>query len=165
MNTLSNNMFSKEMESLKCVKTQQELLRHIYFGRDLVEACALVKVNPAVLGVLRDENVAFDSAIRKAQAFRVELLVDKLGNIHTVMDEAAMAAVVSRNIQWLASKKIREIYGDKMDISHNITIDIKAAMIDARNRVTLENQPNMLIVNNVATDSVSVASDDIDPLS
>ena len=158
-------MFNRELVDLGCVDTQKRFLQRIYDGDSLMEACAFVRVNPAVLGAVRDVDVEFDAAIRRAQGFRVEVLVDGLSAVHTVASDAAMAAVMSRNIQWLASKRLREIYGDKVDVNHNVTINIKAAMEDARARALVDVTPNQLnhIVN--ATDVVSVAQEEIDPLS
>ena len=165
-------MFEKDLARLQCVNVKRDYINRIYSGDNLSEACAMLKVNPAALAIARRDDVTFDADIRAAQAFRVELMVDKLENISEHEPEAAMAATVSRNIQWLASKRLREIYGDRVDIHKHVTIDIKAAMIDARARVMLDHQPNILIDNVNATDSTSAAhapviteAEDIDPLS
>lgn len=45
--------------------------------------------------------------------------------------EAAMASVISRNIQWVLSKRDKRRFGDKVEHTHNITAD--RAIIDALN--------------------------------
>lgn len=165
-------MFEKDIERLQCLRTRREYIERIYSGDTLSEACAMMRLNPAALAMARREDMTFDADIRAAQAFRVDVMVDKLENISEYESDPAMAATVSRNIQWLASKRMREIYGDRVDVHKHVTIDIKAAMVDARARVVLDHQPNLLINNAAATDSTSVAQapdiieqDEIDPLS
>lgn len=166
-------MFQKDVEAMKCLNVQRAYVEHIYSGCTLLEASAMIKKNPAAIAVVRREDVEFDKAIRDAQAFRVEVMIDKLEDISQYESEPAMAATVSRNIQWLASKRMRSIYGDKMDVNHTHTINIRDAMDAARARVMHDVTPNLLIENNNAADALSVApaplhvaeAGEIDPLS
>lgn len=162
-------MFEQDMKKLECATVRNELVAHVFDGNNLAEACALMKINPAALGMYRRNDLTFDADIRAGQAFRVDVMVDKLENISAYESDSFMAGVVSKNIQWLATKRYRAIYGDKMDVNHNVTINIREAMNAARERVTIEHEPNAMLLLHNATDSVSVApveaARDIDPLS
>lgn len=165
-------MFAKDLERLRCSNTRNEFIARVYDGDNIAEACAMMRLNPAALGITRRDDVTFDADIRAAQAFRVDMMTDKLENISEYESDAIMAGVISKNIQWLASKRLRQIYGDKVDVNHNVSINIRAAMDDARARVMIDHSPNLLNHIIDATDSTSVALapalvpvDEIDPLS
>lgn len=165
-------MFERDREQFKCAEFRNEFVLHIYNGENLVEACALMKVNPAALGIARRENPEFDSDIREAQAFRIDVMTDRLENIQEYESDAIMAGVISKNIQWLASKRFRRIYGDKVDVNHNVNVNIRAAIEAAQTRTIEYIDAKPLGNNTFATDSVTVAqapaiigADDIDPLS
>jgi hypothetical protein len=165
-------MFESDMKRLEGAATRNEFINHVYDGQNIAETCALMRLNPAAVGIARRDDAEFDKAIRDAQAFRVDMMTDKLENISEYESCPIMAGVVSKNIQWLASKRYRQIYGDKMDVNHNVSINIKAAIEDARARsgVLIEHNPLIDITN--ATDSTSaapcpitIAAEEIDPLS
>lgn len=165
-------MFERDRDMFKGVEFRQEFVNHIYNGENLLETCALMKVNPAALGIARRENPEFDADIREAQAFRIDVMTDRLENIQEHESDAIMAGVISRNIQWLASKRFRRIYGDKVDVNHNVNVNIRAAIEAAQTRTIEYIDAKPLDNNAFATDSVTVAqapaiidADDIDPLS
>lgn len=58
-----------------------------------------------------------------------------------------MAKVYSDNIKWLLSKRKQKVYGDKLEVTHNITAD--KAIIDAlnagRERASLARQETTII--------------------
>ena len=168
-------MFTRDLERIKGPEAKGAFLHHLYDGLNLAEACAALRINPGALAMARKNDLDFDNDIRAAQAFRVDMLVDKLENIQDHEPDAMMAGVISKNIQWIASKRYRQIYGDKVDVNHNVTINIVDAMNEARVRTLgfIDAIPLEYIDN--STDNVSVAqekapalisqSDDIDPLS
>lgn len=165
-------MFDADRDKFKCVKFRDEFIMHLYDGESIVEACALMKVNPAAFGLARRDNPEFDAEVRAAQAFRVEVMTDKLERINEFESDAIMAGVISKNIQWLASKRYRAIYGDKIDHNVNVQVNIRAAIDAARQRaITIEHDKPLNVIDNAA-DSTSdaqapalIAADEIDPLS
>jgi hypothetical protein len=165
-------VFERDLERFKGDLFKKEFISHLYEGLTLSEACAQLKVNPAALGLTRRDDIEFDADIRAAQAFRVDMMADKLENIKEYESDAIMAGVISKNIQWLASKRYRQIYGDKVDHNINVQVNIRAAM-DAALARTIEHMPsNALIENDIATDNKSAAqaplvidAEEIDPLS
>lgn len=165
-------MFDRDREQFQCAEFRQEFVNHVYNGENLLETCALMKVNPAALGIARRENPEFDADIRAAQAFRIDVMTDRLENIQEYESDAIMAGVISKNIQWLASKRFRQVYGDKVDINHNVNVNIRDAMNEARNRTIEYIDAKPLGNNTFATDRVTVAqspaiidAEEIDPLS
>lgn len=167
-------MFEKDLAMIRRPQMQQAFAMHLYDGLNKSEACAIMRINPAVVGYVRKENPAFDAAIRDAEAFRVDMLTDKLANIEDYFDDPIMAGVASKNIQWLASKRLREIYGEKVDHQVNHIISIKDALIEANNRTKHFIEHNPLENMNALTDNISVEQpkiidvvemDDDDPLS
>lgn len=165
-------MFEADRDKFKCVKFRDEFIMHLYDGESILEACALMKVNPAAFGLARRDNSEFDAEVRAAQAFRVEVMTDKLERINEYEGDAIMAGVISKNIQWLASKRYRAIYGDKVDHNVNVQVNIRAAIDAARQRaITIEHDKPLNVIDNAA-DSTSDAqapalidAGEIDPLS
>lgn len=149
-------MFEKDLDKFNSVKFRYEFLARVYEGFNLVETCALMKVNPAALGIYKRDDPEFDNNIKQARAFRVDLMTEKLENIQDYEDNAMMASVISKNIQFLAAKRYREIYGDKVDVQHNVVINIKEAMELARARTIEFIDANPLKQLTSTTDNISV---------
>ena len=164
--------FSADIAAFGGAYFQQEFISRIYEGDTIAEACAFMKVNPAACGLYRRENKEFDAMIRDAQAFRVDLMTDRLENINDDIEDAVMAGVISKNIQWLASKRLRQIYGDKLDVNHNVHINITAAMQEAKARTiehmgykVLDNNDNTTDIVSVQHATLAALDEEIDPLS
>lgn len=149
-------MFERDLELIRGVQIQQTFIMRIYEGMTKSEACADMLINPAAVGFARRENAAFDTAIRDAEAFRVDMLTDKLATIHEDEGDALMARVISDNIKWLASKRMREIYGDKTDITVNHNVSIASAMREADKRTIDFIGYKLLDNNDNSTDNISV---------
>lgn len=167
-----SNMFSADLARFQGAKFRETLLAYIYDGESIAEACGWCKVNPAAFGLYCLQDKEFDLAFRKALAFRVDIDVDRLGKIDQEIDNPVMASVISKNIQWLATKRSRELYGEKVDHTLNVQINIRAAMDDARNRTLEHRADKPLIQLDHSTDNISDAQyieaqppEEIDPLS
>ena len=164
-----------DLAKIAGVKFRQELIYRIYEGYSFTEACAEMGVSPISAALYRKENTDFDNEVRAAQEYQVDILADKLMNIEEHERDPKMARVMSQNIQWLAGKRYRRMYGEKVDVNHHVVVDIRAAMIEAESRTLgfIDNKPLVSLAN--ATDNISVAprniidatidDDDIDPLS
>jgi len=153
---LINSMFEQDIELIRRPQMQRTFVMHLYDGLNKCEACAAMRINPAVVGYVRNENADFNAAIRNAEAYRIDMLTDKLANIEDYFDDPIMAGVASKNIQWLASKRMRKIYGDKQDIVVSHVISIKDAITEANNRTRHFIEHNPLENMNALTDNISV---------
>jgi len=162
-------LFKSDMNKIRGAKTQGEIIQRLYNRYNLNEICADLRLNPAAVALVRRDDVAFDNEIREAQAFCVDMMTDRLEHIEDEEENPIMAKVISENIKWLASKRLKQIYGDKVEINHNHTINIQDAMIEARNRTMniIDHKPLKTI--DAPTDSISVEVieqvDEIDCLS
>lgn len=164
-------MFEREVEQFKTKVFLEKLFKMLYSNVSLPDCIIAMRINPAVLAFARSQDVTLDAEIRKAQAFQADNMVDILPNISDHYDDARMAAVVSDNIKWIATKRYRDIYGDKMDVNVQQTIDIKDVLAIAKARVNQFTIAKPLPVLDAVTDIISDTpmiphvQPDIDPLS
>lgn len=158
-------MFDDDVKYMQAPAAKSQFLNLMFNGDKFAEACSFMRVNPGAVAFVRRYDNDFDMDIRHAQAFQIELAVDKLENIPDDYDDPLTMRVVSDNIKWLASKRMRQIYGDKLDIAVVQTIDLKQAISDARQRTIQFIDANVIETQDNATDIKSVEHDDVDPLS
>ena len=74
-------MFEQDIERLEGAEVKNEFIKCVYEGLNLAESCAAMHINPAALAFARRDCVEFDKDIRAAQAFRCDMMTDKLENI------------------------------------------------------------------------------------
>lgn len=155
-------MFERDRKEFDRPDFRNMFLTHVYNGETLAECCAIMKINPGALGVAMLEMPEFDKQVRDALMFRIDITVDKLERIDEYIDDPVMAGVISKNIQWLAERRSRKLYGAKVE--HNVThnINIRAAMVDATQRTIEHINGNTLAHNNSLTDNISVEQPPID---
>lgn len=72
------------------------------------------------------------NAIVEAQT---HVLADELLEIPDQYDDVTRAKLKSDNIRWLIARRNRKAYGDKLEIDHNHSVDIRAALDDADSRL------------------------------
>jgi len=77
-----------------------------------------------------DFNISFEQARQEG----LEHLADGLMTAHNEFTDVQRARLKSDNAKWLLSKRKPTIYGDKVDIHVSQTIDIGAALAEARSR-------------------------------
>lgn len=80
---------------------------------------------------------AFESAVRRARAILLERRVDHMADVARNEPDVNRARLIIDTDKWLASKLIPKVYGDKLDVNVNATIDIGDALAAARARATL----------------------------
>lgn len=152
-------MFEGDLELIRGPLTQQEFLILLYEGSTKAEACAQLRLNPAAVAFARREQSKFDAAIRDAEAFRIDMMTDNLLNIQDSESDPLMCRVMSDNIKWLASKRLREIYGDKIDHHVEHTLSIKDAIEQAKNRTIEFIDAKVLECEDSSSDNISVAQE------
>ncbi len=77
----------------------------------------------------------FGEAYQLAQEEHTDALVDQAGEIVDTEQNPQLGKVRADHRRWLASKLNRSKYGDKLDIQHNVTIDIAPALLAANKRL------------------------------
>ncbi len=82
-----------------------------------------------------------------ALAMSEDIMVDAMINIDEHYSDAKMAHVVSRNIQWVMSRRRRLDYGDHVTIEHTTTRDqeLLKRLKEAQER-TIGIQPSMMLL-------------------
>lgn len=162
-------MFEKDVDMIRGTLAQKTFIHHLYAGATKDEACGQMGINPGAVAFVRRENKEFNQAIRDAEASRIDNKVDELLNIHDTHSDPLMARVISDNIKWTASKRLREIYGDKVDHVVEHKISLVQAIQDARARTTqfidakcVEVLDNVTDIKSVApiVDAVKIEKDD-----
>ena len=82
----------------------------------------------------RQQYPDFKIAFEHARQEGLEQMADGLMTAHDEYTDVQRARLKSDNVKWLLSKRKPEIYGDKVDIHVSQTIDITAALTEARAR-------------------------------
>ena len=118
----------------------------------------------------------FQSSLASARQEGLEELADSLQDIPELISDVQRARLKSENLRWVLSKRKPQVYGDRIEVNMNQTVDIGAALLEARSRASLPIMPTNAIIDAdssiitdsysaSATDNVSVADDGIDILS
>lgn len=84
----------------------------------------------------RQHDPSFSAKYNDARREGVHSQVDRLDNIHEEHPDPQVMRVISDNIKWKASKLNSTIYGDRLDLNVNHTVDIGGALKEARQRAS-----------------------------
>lgn len=88
--------------------------------------------------LFRQHYHEFANTFEQARQEGLEHLADGLITAHDDYVDVQRARLKSDNAKWLLSKRKPEIYGDKVDIHVSQTIDITAALTEARARAQIQ---------------------------
>jgi len=157
-------MFEQDVEYMRGSLAKQEFLWLIYQNNNISECCARLNINPGALAFVMKEDNEFKLDIHDAQAFMADLAVEMLRDLHENIENPLMARVVSDNIKWVASKRYKERYGDKLDIAVTHIIDLKSAIAEARARSLPFIDGKSLELNDTVTAITTVESVDLETL-
>ncbi len=98
----------------------------------------------------RSSYPEFGKAYAEALEAHVEALLDEALLIVDTEYDAKLAKVRADQRNWMASKLNRQKYGDKIDVLHNVIIDITPALLEATKRmkeIKPESDRKMITVN------------------
>lgn len=149
-------MLEYDVEYISGALVQEKFIELVYSNNTIAECCAILNINPAAVAFVRRQNSQFDQAINEARATLSDMAVDKLETIHESIENPLMARVVSDNIKWVASKRAKEIYGDKVDVNITHTLDLRDVLADAKSRRLEFIDGNALELNDHTTDNKTV---------
>ncbi len=119
-------------------KIADEIIRR-YASGDTIEKIIKPPTMPTRITVWRwrESHPTFGSAYDLARAAHASALVDKA--MYLVMNAdikgAKLADVQQRFLTWCASKLHRDMWGDKVQLEVNITVDISPTLLEATNRM------------------------------
>lgn len=84
--------------------------------------------------IYRQRDPLFSAAFERARLEGLEHIADGLLTVHDDYIDVQRARLKSDNAKWLLAKRKPAIYGDKVDIHVSQTIDIGAALTEAKRR-------------------------------
>ena len=115
-----------------------EILRRFASGEKLTAICKPDRM-PSRITVFnwKSAHPGFAKAYEEATESHTEALLDKLHELVMSCDDksAKSAKVKADYITWFVSKLNRAKYGDKIDIQHNVNIDISKTLQEAMSRM------------------------------
>jgi hypothetical protein len=79
----------------------------------------------------------FEKELLKLRAEAAHIIAEKINTVYdgcVSMEQAVIARGKSDNYKWMAAKKMPSVFGDKIDINVNHTVDITKALDAAQNR-------------------------------
>lgn len=86
---------------------------------------------------LRKQDPKLDAEIQDALEHGYDEMADQLLMVSDEYSDPARARLKSDNVKWVLSKRRSQIYGDKVSVDMKQTVDISAAISEARARVSL----------------------------
>lgn len=141
-------------------------------GKTLKQIRAAIGVEQRAFWTYRCEDIPFEQKFSRARSEGLEELADDLVTVADEYHDVQRGRLKSENVRWLLSKRKAHIYGDRIDLNVNQTVDIGGALRDARARAIPMRDPDTAIDAQVieqtkslpsgATDSESVVSETID---
>ncbi len=103
-------------------------------GRTIKEIAVKLGMSSAQFWKSRQQSPEWGIVFAQAREEGINNMVDKLDNIHETYHDVNRSRLASDNIKWKASKINARVYGDKLDVNINQTVDIGGALADARKR-------------------------------
>jgi hypothetical protein len=103
-------------------------------GGSLVDALAVESLKPFEFFKELDLNPQLSDAYARAVRTRAEIMVDEILTISDHDPDWGRAKLRVDTRKWIASKLNPRVYGDRLDVNVNQTIDIGSALTEARQR-------------------------------
>lgn len=153
---------------------ENELVSLIAANVGYKDACKRSGISERRFQVLRVEKPAFSGAVSRARRLAQDLKVDSMEEIARTEPDNQRAKNILDTIKWTASKVDKEQYGDKLQVDHQVTVNIGEALANARARVARPSCDPALAIdaeyvdvsiayNQSATDSASQAPTPVVP--
>ena len=92
-------------------------------GETLTRACAEVGIGYSNYFLTVRANPVLQQMHDEAISIAQDILADQLVNIDKLVPDPKMAAVISKNIHWLLSRRQPQKYGDKITVQHETSRD------------------------------------------
>ncbi len=85
----------------------------------------------------KEHHLDFVKKFEHARQEGLEVVADRLLTLADEEQDVQRARLKSDNFKWLLSKRKPQVYGDKLDLNINQTVDISIALSEARARAKL----------------------------
>lgn len=122
------------------ILTQEEedhVLNMIADGETTRKVREYLGINASTWMKILERSPLFHQAVMHSQSLSLEDLADSLLEIPDQMFDVQKAKLKSDNIKFLLSKRKPQVYGDRIDLNVNGTVDLRAALNDAERRISL----------------------------
>jgi len=116
---------------------QKQVCTLIATGKSIEKACELAGITEYRYTKWLADLPAFEQAVRRARAIIVDRRIDRIAEVARTEPDVNRAALIIKTDQWLASKLIPKVFGDRIDLNVNQVIDIGSALAEAHARRAL----------------------------
>ena len=123
--------------SAELTPAEEHLALAIAGGSSIKNAAADQGLTEKMLSLRRLRKPCLDQAIRQACAIKQLSLIDGAREILDAEPDTNRAKLTWDVLKWTAGKFDPQQFGERMDINLTATVDIGAALAEARNRVTV----------------------------
>jgi len=117
-------------------------------GMSLNAICKELNISNENMRSYLNNNLSFKTKFNDAREDGYDALADQLLTITNEESDHNKAKVKSDNIKWLLSKRKANVYGDKIEVNMNATIDIGATLAEAKARASATNKKTIDISSN-----------------
>ena len=130
------------------ILTEDEILKALELarkGKSLQEILSEMNVDAGTFQNIRDRDPSFKNLFENARADGLEYLADSLLTVVDDKPDVQKARVHSDNLKWLLSKRKPQIYGDRIELNVNQTVDIGGALAEAKRRALPQSVPDPIL--------------------
>lgn len=115
----------------------EKIIDALYKGNSLKKELEKHRINPRAFFDYINGRPDRQKVYAQAQCARSELCVEEILDIADHEADPIRARNMIDARRWYASKMQPHKYGDKIDLNVNATVDLSAALLEAKQRITL----------------------------
>jgi hypothetical protein len=116
---------------------KENLVELLQEGKTYKYAAAEVLTTPSQIAKERKKDPVFAAKCDEARKFGFDILADSLLDIPDCNVDVQRARLLSDNIKWLLARRASASYGDRMQVEHKHTVDLRGALSQAKERAGL----------------------------
>jgi hypothetical protein len=140
-------------------KEEKEKVVSMYSeGKQVSEIAREIGVSMDTLQKWKLEDPLFGSECSRAQELGFEVMADSLLSICETYEDVNQARLISDNTKWVLARRAASKYGDKITMDVNQTVDVSAALTEARNRIRDVSQTTIAQVRELTQVPISQAT-------
>jgi hypothetical protein len=113
---------------------QDDVVERIAQGQKLSEIAALYRIKLNDFKRLASIDAPFQERINQAFQTAVECALEEIPEI-IQREEPSKAKLLAEHARWMAAKRYREVYGEKIEMNVNNKIDLSDVLTDMQERV------------------------------
>ena len=135
------NAHMSDSQSLSVVDEDQftmlenQVLDLLAEGKTLEQIKTLTGLDSKAQWRMERKKPAYAEAVARARAQGGVVLGEVVLTIHEKYDDVQQARLVSDNLKWFLGKRHAAMYGDKLQVDHQVTVNIGEALANARARI------------------------------